>query len=198
MRKSLQGPRGHPSVVVVSIAAAALLLASGSRVFASGGAHVFGGMRSLPSDPWGPVGPGLVLGVNADGGAADWPVNISAGYQAGWTDLEFEDTGARGDVSIHEISLGILCAKTSSTWGRAFIGGGLSRISARAELHGRSSSGSAPALYAHAGAFLGPDGYSIGIEVRAALAADIELYGEGGPASYVQVSLIFAGFAFGP
>lgn len=175
---------------------AALLLSTAA--FAGGDLNFVYGTRSLDDDAWDPTDDQEVYGATIDFGAKGWPLHIAVSY------FDSDDKGELAsfpilgavdlDSELNEWSVGV-----RRTWkpgnARPFLGGGLTRIDADADvssaLGSTSDSDSTEGLYLEGGVFwrLG-EAFNLGLHGRLVEGTDVTLFDQDGDADYWQIGAL--------
>ena len=180
------------------VALASLLLSPAAH--AAGDVNLVYGWRSLGDDSWDPVDDQDVYGVTVDFGGRKWPVNIAVGYYDSSDEGTLTTVPLLGDIDIegelHEYSLGAHKVFVLKGPARPFVGGGLTRVTAKATLESvlgdTDEKDDTTGAYIEGGVFfrLG-EVVNVGFSGRIVEGTNVDIFGVDGDADYYQLGLLF-------
>jgi len=162
-----------------------LLTLMTAPALAGGNANFVLGSRSLDKGFWEPTEDQTFFGVTVDFGKEAWPIQLAIGAYGSVSDESLGPFDIKGKVT--ELSFGVLKVWHLKGGGRPYVGGGLSAVTATAEIDGFGLSfdddDTSPGIYAQGGFYwrLGSR-FNIGGDVRLVRGTDVELFGAKGDA----------------
>jgi outer membrane protein with beta-barrel domain len=174
---------------IVLLTGLLLLAFLSAPAFAGGNANFIVGGRTLEKGEWDPLQDQTFFGVNVDFGKERWPVQLEAGTSGSRKDKTF--FGQDLTLTVSELSFGVLRRWSTGKNIRLYMGGGLTNITAKIEVSGRSADDSSLGLYGHGGIYwrLGRR-FNIGVDARLVRATDINFPGGSTNANYDQLGVL--------